>query len=82
MGDSRSEDMCENCGGRVDRPGLYGCGATCHSAPSLAQRIVRAIERDMDGRRGMGLGGLDADLRVEIRDRWAAIVDEELARSR
>lgn len=80
MSDLISENVCKNCGGRVDRPGLYRCVLPCHPTPTLAQRVVAGIERDMDDRRHLGLDGIDADLRVEIRDRWAAIVEEELAR--
>jgi hypothetical protein len=74
----QSVKNCDHCDGRVDRPGLHGCAVGGHPDPDLAQRIVAAIERDMDDRRGMGLGSFDEDIRVEIRDRWAEIVRKEL----
>jgi hypothetical protein len=71
-------DRCYECGGRVDRPGLYLCDDARHAEPDLAQRIVAAIERDIGNRRGMEWAAIDRDLMDEIRDRWAELVRREL----
>lgn len=43
-----------------------------------AMRIVLAIERDLNNRRGLHLSGLDAEIRRKIRKTWVAIVKKEL----
>lgn len=72
---------CENCGGRLDRPGLFKCRAG-HPKPTIAQRIVRGIEADLRDRRGLrqNFETLDADTQDEIRDAWEAIIRREVNR--
>lgn len=41
-------------------------------------RIVLAIERDLNDRRGLHLSSLDADIRRRIRKRWLALVRKEM----
>lgn len=41
-------------------------------------RIVLAIERDLNDRRGFHLSSLDAEIRRTIRKRWLALVRKEL----
>jgi hypothetical protein len=71
-------ERCSECGGRLDRPGLYRCDDVRHPAPDLARRIAAAIERDASGRRGMRWDAVGDDVRDEIRDRWAELVRREL----
>ena len=68
---------CLNCDGRLDRPGLFRCEEPCHPTPDLAWRIVTAIERDLNNRRGLGFEGLDEDVQYEIRDRWVELIKAE-----
>lgn len=68
-------ERCEQCGGRLDRPGLFGCDEESHPRPTQAQRIVRAVEHELDDRRGMGWSSLDDDVADELRDKLAAIVE-------
>jgi hypothetical protein len=71
---------CPECGGRIDRPGLFGCDREPHPRPDLPQRIAAAIERDLDDRRGMTrLITLDDDVATEIRDKWRAIIADIIA---
>ena len=72
--------LCSNCGGRTDRPGLFGCSRPGHVEPDLAQRIVAAIEADLSDRRGLSgeWDAIDDKIQGEIRDRWAEIVRKEL----
>ena len=74
-------ERCENCGGRLDRPGLFQCNVDGHPEPTIAQTIVAAIEADLRGRRGLSgsFEDVDADVQDEIRDRWAELVREVLA---
>lgn len=69
---------CPECGGRTDRPGLWDCREPVHPSPTLAQRIVWAIGREVNSRRGIKWSGLDDDLADELRDRLTAIVEAEL----
>lgn len=71
-------DRCDNCGGRWDRPGLYRCDEADHAAPSLAQRIVADIERELNGRKGLGWRGVGRDVAEALRDGLAAIVESHL----
>lgn len=71
-------ERCEDCGGRLDRPGIFGCEGTGHPAPDLAQRIAAAIERDANGRRGMRWDGISDDVQDQIRDSWVALIRKEL----
>ncbi len=73
---------CGNCGGRSDRPALFNaddCVPT-HPAPTLAQRIVAAIESDLSDRRGIRQEWeqIDPDVQDEIRDEWAKIIEKLL----
>jgi hypothetical protein len=74
------DERCDYCGGRWDRPGLDGCTDARHAAPTPAQRIVADIERELDGRRGLGWGSLDSDTAGDLRDRLAEIVAGHLAK--
>lgn len=74
-------ECCENCGGRLDRPGLYDCDEG-HPKPTKAQRIVQAIEDDLNDRRGMKLSQLDDDTQQEIRDVWTVSIDRILNTSK
>jgi hypothetical protein len=65
-----AEDRCEECGGRLDRPGLYGCDDG-HPPRDTVWEIVAAIEGDLGNRRGLGLGTLDDELQDAIREAWS-----------
>lgn len=76
-------ERCAHCGGRFDRPGLFGgCAAGGHPAPTPAQRIAAAIEADIIDRRGLGgeWESIDPDMQDEIRDEWARVIDDLLPR--
>jgi len=68
---------CEQCGGDLSRWGLYGCDDG-HPLPTLAQRIARAIERDLNNRRGYHLDVLGNHERNAILDKWSNIIEKEL----
>lgn len=68
---------CINCGGDFSRYGLFGCNKG-HKKPTLAERIVRDIESDLNDRRGMGLDNIDDETAWEIRDTWAKIITKHL----
>lgn len=74
--------VCENCDGRLDRPGLFRCKKKHHPDPTLPQRIAAAIERDLSDRRGLRQEweGIGPEIQVEIRDKWAEIIAGELAK--
>lgn len=67
---------CEDCYGRFDRPGLFGCDDRRHSTPDPAQLTVAGVESDPSDRRGLRRewGGIDSETRDGIRDQWAEIV--------
>lgn len=69
-------DRCDDCGGRISRPGLFGCERPSHPAPDRAQKIVAAIESDIRDRRGLGneFARIEDDIQDKIRDRWTKIV--------
>ena len=73
-------DVCEECGGRVDRPGLFGCERSAHPKADLAQRIAAAIEADLRDRSGLRqeFEAIDTDMQYQIRDAWAALIRQEL----
>lgn len=75
-----SEDRCQDCGGRLDRPGLFRCKDKRHPEPDLAERIVRDLERDLRDRRGLRheFEACEADIQDEIRDAWVQIVQDHL----
>ena len=66
---------CDECGGRLDRPGLFDCEEP-HPQPDTAQRIVDHIENDLRGRKGLRqeFEDIDEDTQDEIRDQWAMLV--------
>ena len=68
-------DRCDFCMGRIDRPALLGCDRE-HEEPDLAQKIVKAIERNLTDRRGLRqeFEGIDRETQEELRDAWAEIV--------
>lgn len=68
-------EECENCGGGWDRPGLNRCNDPQHVRPTLSQRIVADIERELNGRRGMKWGNFDDETLRGLRDKLASIVD-------
>lgn len=72
-------ERCEECGGAWDRPGLFGYQGLGHAAPTQAQRIVHAIESELNSRRGLRWDRIDHDLAREIRDALAEIVGGYLA---
>lgn len=72
-------EYCEECGGRMDRPGLFKCHVEEHPKPTSAQRIVIAIETELNNRRGLGWGTINRETREELRDTLAEIVGDELA---
>lgn len=69
-------NVCEHCGGRTDRPGLWRCESDAHPVPDLAQRIAAEIEFDIRDRRGLKreFDQIDDDIQYEIRDAWAEII--------
>lgn len=73
-------ENCEDCGGRFDRPGLFGCESDNHAKPDLAQLIVAAIESDLRDRRGLKqkFEQIDDETQYEIRDTWAKLIREIL----
>ena len=68
-------ERCNQCGGRLNRPGLFGCDSN-HPAADTAQRIALSIECDIRDRRGLrqAFERIDDELQDEIRDAWADIV--------
>ena len=79
---ARGEIMseCHKCGGDLSRWGLFGCDVG-HPLPTLAQRIVRAIEDDLNDRRGFHLDSLDDETRNSIVDKWEKLIEAELAKT-
>ena len=64
-------ERCEECGGRFDRPGLYGC-TDGHVTPTPAQRIVQIVEHECNSRRGLHWSSVDeGDILDELRDTLA-----------
>ena len=80
MSDVDEDKRCEECGGRFDRPGLFGCGEG-HPDATKPQAIVAVIESDIRNRRGLRqeFEGIDAEIQDEIRDTWADLIEQELA---
>ena len=72
--------LCNKCGGRIARPGLFQCKQPCHPEPDDAQRIVTAIEANLRDRRGLRqqFEQIDEETQNEIRDTWAELVREAL----
>lgn len=70
---------CEHCGGRTNKPGLFGCDDG-HHTPTVAQRIAHAIEDDLRDRRSLRqeFESLDDDVQDMIRDAWANVIQREL----
>ncbi len=73
---SQDRSCCENCGGWLDRPALLGCDEPGHAEPTWSQQIVQAIERELDGRQGVGWSGVDPEIAEEIRDALARIIED------
>ena len=47
-------DRCEQCGRKYNRPSFYKDCEKIHGIkPTLAQRIVEDIEKDLNDRRGL-----------------------------
>ena len=67
---SVSEARCGYCGRRFDRPS-FGCppgvGGEDHAQGTLADRIVDAVEAELNDRR-LGWDSLDDDTRDELRE--------------
>ena len=68
---------CEQCGGDLNRVGLFNCNDG-HPLPNLAQRIARAIENDLNDRRGFHLSSLDDERRNDIVDTWETLIGKIL----
>ena len=69
-------NRCEECGGRTDRPGLFGCDDLPHPEPDLSQAIAALIERDIRDRRGLReeFEAIDDETQCDIRDDWAELI--------
>lgn len=67
-------DRCEQCGGMLTRPGLFGCDEDPHPQPDTAQKIAAAIERDITDRRGFSFDSVDEETQYIIRDTWAELI--------
>ena len=70
---------CDECGGLLSEPGLFGCDDQPHPKRDLAQRIAGDIEEDLRDRSGLGWDGIDEDTCYAIRHAWAAIVRKHLS---
>ena len=70
---------CKDCGGRIDRPGLFECRIR-HPHPTLAQKIAARIERDICDRRGLrqAFESIEDDTQDMIRDEWARLIELDL----
>lgn len=70
------DETCEECGGRFDRPGLFGCNDKAHPEATLPQKIAAAIEKDLCDRRGLRheWEQIEDEILCDIRDEWARIV--------
>jgi len=66
-------ERCEDCGRRLDRPPYWDCDGP-HAKPNLAQRIVDAIEDDLNSRCGMSFAGIDDEIQDQIRDEWERLI--------
>lgn len=71
-------DLCDYCGRRSDRPSPYGCMIE-HPKPDLAQRIVEAVESNLNNRRGLSWWACDVEVQNEIRDSLADTIRDILA---
>ncbi len=67
-------DLCPQCNGRFNYPGLHGC-KDGHAHPTRAQQVVWAIEAELNDRRGVGWSGVDEEMACEIRDALTRIVE-------
>ena len=47
---------------------------------SISEAIIRRIWKDLDGRAGLSLDGIDMETQKEMRDSWAKIIEEEFSR--
>jgi hypothetical protein len=74
-------ERCDYCLRRLDRPGMLLCPMVEHPRPTFAQRIVNAIEHDLNSRRGLGIDTLDNDAQDAILDTWTALIEDEIARA-
>ena len=74
------DERCDECGGLLDRPGLFSCEMVAHPQPSVAEKIARAIEDDIRDRRGLRqeFDSIDEDTQDEIRDTWTRLIQEIL----
>ena len=75
-------DRCDECGGRYDRPGLFGCGVSRHPVCDFAQTIVALIEDDLRDRRGLRQEWeqIDEDTQDDIREVWSEKIRQEVRR--
>ena len=71
-------NRCSKCGRRFDRPSFYEGCSDDHVPANQAARIVNAIEKDLNDRRGLGIDSLDDETQDEIRDAWVSLVHIEL----
>jgi hypothetical protein len=68
---------CEECNRRLSRPGHPLCSKRgLHRQPTLAEKVVAAIEDDLTDRRGLRQEweSIDDDTQDDIRKAWARIV--------
>lgn len=63
-----SEERCEYCGRRFDRPSFYEPCADKHPKPDEAQILVEKISDEIHSRKGIGWDFLDSEIVDEIRD--------------
>jgi len=68
---NRPMKRCDECGGYLDRPGLFGCTEK-HPKPTVSQEIVMAIEKNLGDRRGLRQEweAIDNDRQEDIRECW------------
>jgi hypothetical protein len=73
------EECCDYCGKSFKRPSFESCKQK-HVQPTLEQKIVEKIERDICDRGGLqeAFEGIDEETQQEIRDTWAKIISANL----
>ena len=72
------KERCEECGKLFNRPSFYSGCQQQHPKPTLAQRIVEDIEKNLTDRRGLRWDGIDDECQDEIRDTLVKLVDNHL----
>lgn len=72
-------EICEQCGWPFTRYGLFRCDDKRHAQPSIAEKCMIEIERDMNNRRGFGFGSFADDIQRKIRNKWIEIIEKAIA---